>query len=518
MSSLVFLVAKKFKNRFKEILHRPSELIVLLLSVAAIGICIFAGNRETIETQFRDVGEFEAIVFALYAFVFVLVAKNGFVNGASMFSMADVNLLFTGPHKPQTLLSFGLFSQLGRSLMLGVFIIYQYAWVHDTYGVTLWNIIAVVIGYSATVFLAQMAAMLIYSFTSSSDKKCKITKAVFYLIVAAFVAYAGYIVATGEGGYIQNAVDAAHSTAMKFFPVVGFLHHGVVSAMNSNFVGVLVAVGCFGACIAVYYILISFLNTDYYEDVLAATEVSFSAITARKEGKAQETAPRNVKVGKIGIQKGFGASVIAEKHKIENRRSKFLILDLGSLVMAITTIVFAVMMKDALTAFAFSTYMMVITVGVGRWSKELLLPYVYLIPEPPFKKLLHNLREQIPSLIAQSVVTFVPLYFILYCSIPEIASMIIARVSFGWLFISVNLIMQRIFGSAGNKALQVMVLFLLCALMCVPAIAVAVAVGTKLAMGSFLVYLSMAAVNALVGTIAVFACRNVLDTAQLNNR
>ena len=519
MSSLLFLVSKKFKNRFKEILHRPSELIILLFSVALIGFCIFAGNMADAEAEiYRDFGEFEAIVFALYAVVFVLVAKNGFINGASMFSMADVNLLFTGPHKPKTLLSFGLFSQLGRSLMLGVFIFYQYAWMHDTYGVTLFHIIAVVVGYAATVFLAQMLAMLIYSFTSSSDKRCKILKSVFYLIILAFAAYAVYIAATGEGELVENAVLAAHSTVMKFFPVAGFLQYGVVSVMSKNLAGILIAIGCFAGCVILYYVLVSFLDTDYYEDVLKATEVSFSAITARKEGKVQEAAPRNVKVGKTGINKGFGASVIAEKHKIENRRSKFLILDLASLVMAIMTVVFAFMLKDTIAVFAFSVYMMIITVGTGRWSKEVLLHYIYLIPEPPFKKLLFTLREQIPSLIAQSVVAFVPLYFILYCSIPEIASMIVARVTFGWLFISVNLIMQRIFGTSGNKAMLVIVLFLLCAVAAVPAIVAAVAVGSLLPMGSFVMYLAMAAINIVIGTIVVFACRNVLETSQFNNK
>ena len=114
MSSLVFLLSRKLKNRLREMLRRPSELIVLVVFVGLIGVTIFTGNHSLPADGMRSVEEFYAIVLALYVFEFVLIAKNGFLNGASMFSMADVNLLFTSPKKPQTLLTFGLFSQLGR--------------------------------------------------------------------------------------------------------------------------------------------------------------------------------------------------------------------------------------------------------------------------------------------------------------------------------------------------------------------------------------------------------------------
>ncbi|MGN1214496.1 MAG: putative ABC exporter domain-containing protein, partial [Bacteroidaceae bacterium] len=86
------------------------------------------------------------------------------------------------------------------------------------------------------------------------------------------------------------------------------------------------------------------INADYYEDVLKATEVSFSAITARKEGKVAENAPRKVKVGKIGLPGGEGASAIAAKHKIENRRSRVFLLDMTSVIMALVTIGFTFIM------------------------------------------------------------------------------------------------------------------------------------------------------------------------------
>ncbi|MBR3094335.1 MAG: hypothetical protein IKH12_01930, partial [Clostridia bacterium] len=141
MSALLYLVTHKLKNRVREIFHRPSELVLLLIGAALVVFVVFTGNLDVDPGAVRPRAELSAIIFALYALVFVLTAKNGFVNGASMFSMADVNLLFTGPNKEKTLLSYGLFSQMGRSLMLGLFILYQYSWVHRAYGVTLTDLV-----------------------------------------------------------------------------------------------------------------------------------------------------------------------------------------------------------------------------------------------------------------------------------------------------------------------------------------------------------------------------------------
>ena len=518
MSSLVFLLSRKLKNRLREMLRRPSELIVLVVFVGLIGVTIFTGNRSLPSAGTRSVEEFYAIVLALYVFEFVLIAKNGFLNGASMFSMADVNLLFTSPKKPQTLLTFGLFSQLGRSLMLGVFILYQYAWVHDTYGVGLGTIIAVLVGYGAVAFLSQMLAMLIYSVTSSDDKRCRIAKAVFYAVVASFFVYLGFTSFSSGGELLSTVCKNANSPVMHFFPVAGFVRLGVVSAVSGDYKGLLLAVLCFVLCVAVFYILVSRLKSDYYEDVLKATEVSFSAITARKEGKAAETAPRNVKVGKTGFSRGEGASAIAEKHKLENRRSKVLILDAVNLVFAVVTIGLAFIIKDSLNAFMMNVYFSIFTVGTGRWAKELLLPYVYLIPEPPFKKLINMLREQLWSSVAEATLTFLPFYFILNTSPLMVLGMIFAKLSFNFLFIGVNLILQRFFGNGGNKALLVFLYFLLAALCSLPGVAAGVAMSALIPVFEGVMFFAMALVNILAGVIIIFCSRNILTTAEYNNK
>ena len=44
MSSLFFLLSRKLKNRVREMLHRPSELVVLILLAAMVAVTIFSGR------------------------------------------------------------------------------------------------------------------------------------------------------------------------------------------------------------------------------------------------------------------------------------------------------------------------------------------------------------------------------------------------------------------------------------------------------------------------------------------
>ena len=522
MSALLFLTGKKLKNRCKELLHHPGQLLLVLLGVAMVALVIVSGKMGETDPDFvgfRPKEELYALIFLLYAAVFVMTAKGGFVNGASMFSMADVNLLFTAPAKSRTLLFFGLFSQMGRSVIMGLVILYQYGWVHQNYGVTIMQLLLVLLGYAVTVFLSQMLAMLIYSFTAADDRRCRMVKTVFWGVILAFLAVAVYRMQSFEGSMLSKAMALSKESWLRFFPIAGFVQFGVTSAMNRAWVAALLMVGVFALCIGLYLIAVSFLNDDFYEDVLKATEVSFSAITARKEGKAQELTPRNVKVGRTGLRGGMGASAFYYKHLLENRRSRFFALDLGSLIIAAITVAYAFFLKSFETAFAMSAYMMMINIGTGRWAKELLLPYAYLIPEPPFKKLIFMMLEQFPALVAQSLVTFIPFYFIFEeADALMVAVLCLARICFGWLFIGVNLLMQRIFGTGGNRSVIVIVYFLFCMLLSIPSIVAAVLPQAFSASSLTVSFLAMSGVNLLLGTALVFACRNVLNDAQLNNR
>lgn len=518
MNSTVYLITRKFKNSIKETLKKPGRLI-FIIAFAALFIFSVVGNRYVTDSDIKERTSLYVIVTLFYALAFFMTAKSGFVNGASMFSMADVNLIFTSPKKESRVLSYGILSQLSKSVLMGAFILYQYSWLNQSYGVSVGEIIVLALGYAVTVFLAQMLAMLIYSFTCSSDKRNTALKIVFYAVVAAFALYCVYCVGTalksgGDSG--MDALETINRKVLYFFPIAGFVSLAVNGVLSSQVSAIIIGVLCCVVFTALYYIAVSLFNPDYYEDVLKATEVSFSAITASKEGKAAENAPRNVRVGKTGISKGDGASVIFQKHKIENRRSKVLYVDFLSLLFAGAAIVAAYFSKDIITPLTVTAYSMIFTRTMGRWARELSMPYVYLIPESAVKKLFYTVKEQFMSLLIVGIITFVPVHFILGTSIISTVLLVIATLGFGLLLISANLFTARITGSSSNKTFEIMIYFIISAFSLVPGMLAYFALSEAFSLEIGLAVMN--AVNFVLAFALMFFSRNILNCAELNNK
>lgn len=519
MTPYLYLITRKTKNSLKEFVRKPSRIIFLLFFTAILIFSFYTSTVSTPDSGFlRDKTELYAIVFALYTYVFYMTAKNGFINGASMFSMADVNLMFTAPLKEKNVLTFGLFQQLGKSLTLGLFILYQSSLVNNVYGLPVLSLFAVLIGYGAVVFLGQMTATLIYALTCSDDGKVKKGKALFYGVFTVFIGIMLYNT-HASGMSLESLVYASREEIMYLFPVSGFVSFAVQGAIEGEYGYLITGALLFTVLCILFYFILSKIKGDFYEDVLKAAQMNHSAITARKEGKAAETAPRNVKAGRTGIGKGYGATAITFKHKKENKRSNPLLLSPVSFFMAGFSLVYCLMFSgENLALFVINVYTMSMTVCIGRWAKEFTYPYVYLIPESNFKKLLCLLRADIPLLFLESVICFIPLVILGSCGITEGIAMTLARFTFGLLFIGVNLVLQRFTGDSEKKVFSVMIYFLLSLIFSLPAVAVGVLTGMAFPFNTEISYVFMSILNTAVSLLLIFLCRNVLEYAEYNNR
>lgn len=515
MSSLSYLYLTKQKNRIKEYFHSPSKLIFPLAVILILIISLFVAPSSRNNGNFRSIDEFLSIVFLVYTLLFVDISKNGFSNGASFFSMADINLVFVSPLKSARVLFYGILGQLGRSLYMGVVILLQYTLSREYYGITPGTMAVVALGYGITAFLSQIASMLIYVLTSSSDKRVRIGKIIYCSVLAFF---AIYVIIKSDLMFtfsLSGILEAVGDNVLHFMPVSGIVSFLVESIVKHNTAKVL-----FGVVVTVLYVVIFSLfvsknKGDFYEDVLSSAESSFSAITATKENPASAGLSRSIKKGRIGIYKGEGASAISEKHKIENRRGKLLFLGRSSFVSIGMTVAYSFAAQgNSLMAFVLSLYSLLIGVSAGRWMKEITMPYIYLIPEKPFKKLLHTVKEQIPSIIFESAVLFVILYFILPVDIVDTVAMAISRVSFGILFIGTNLVFLKVTGKRPTTVVTVMMYSLLSFVFCIPGALCGFYLSFFFPFHSFLGYLFTVPVNIIMFMLLLYFSRNIIECSE----
>ena len=178
-------------------------------------------------------------------------------------------------------------------------------------------------------------------------------------------------------------------------------------------------------------------------------------------------------------------------------------------------------MKDAgiFPFFIFGAYLQVFSVALGRITKELLKPYVYLVPAPPFQKLLCCLYEGLLKTVLEALIVFIPVAFILNLSWLEAVMCILARISCGALFLSCNVFVERFFSSVRIKALSFVLYVALLLVFLIPAICASILLpflSGSASIANILAFLGIAAANFLVALAALFSSRNLLVYAELN--
>mgnify|MGYP004529992833 CR=1 FL=1 len=519
-NALFYLLRTRLKNQLKSMVASPGKLIGFLVMAALLVMVVLSGQLGTMPGQtYRPKEELTAMVFVLYAVVFFIAVNAGFRYGGSFFRMADVNLLFPSPLKPQQVLFYGLLRQMGTSLLVGLFLLFQYSWLHQLYGIGMAELIGILIGYGLNMFLGQTAAMVLYAATSGSERKRRAFQGLYYGVIAALAVYVLIAALSGES-LLSGAVWGCNALPAKLFPLCGWMSMAVTGAMSGRFsqllLGALLSLGGF----LLLLLLLMRIQTDFYEDVLKSAETVQSAITAQKEGQVNEGVPRNVKVGKTGLNGGWGASVFFRKHMLENRRSRILLLAPTDLIFVVMTIIMSVVLwKDAglIGVLLLGTYLQLFSAMLGRINRELTKPYIYLIPEPAMKKLVFALAEGLPTAVVEALLIYLPLGIILKFSPGLTACLIVTRIAYSVLFAAGNVAAVRLWGGISSQVVSRVLYLLTLAVLAVPGV-IAVSVTLVGEGGITAALLILALVDLVTAAVVLFLCRNVLEWAELNHR
>ncbi|HEY8445314.1 MAG TPA: putative ABC exporter domain-containing protein [Bacilli bacterium] len=518
MKATTYLLLTTFKNRLKLLIKNPVKFIfVLLFVIFMVGSIILSLFIPIKDRDPRNLKELYLIIFALFTFIFYGSSFNGLRSGATFFSMPDVNLLFSAPIKPKTILHYGLLKQLGTSLFVGIFLVFQYSWLRSSYHLNVISFFAILISYSIVIFISQLCALVIYSYTSFNNKRRSIIKILLYLFVLPPFIYAIYLLFKYYPN-LQAIIANVKTIFLMAIPFAGWLTSTCIGIIEINVLLIIISLSPTIIFFIVLLILISKLNTDYYEDVLKTTEYLHHILSARKEGKIIEAMPRNIKVKEVGINKGKGASVFYYKHLRESKRAKIFIFDTVQIVLLISTTIFAILLKKEglLPIYIFSIYLGMLSVNLGRWIRELNYHYLYLIPVRPFTKLIMILLENFQKIAIFTFIQYLIVFLITQAPVYEILSCAIGYFSFNILFTAVTILTERVLGQINSKTFVGIIYLILILIIAAPGIILGV-----IALSIYdnvLVIINISAIwNFIISLIVMFCCRNLLGGAEIKN-
>jgi hypothetical protein len=191
-------------------------------------------------------------------------------------------------------------------------------------------------------------------------------------------------------------------------------------------------------------------KSNYYEDVLVATKSAFEKKQAIAEGRlGLVIAPnRKIRITRTGIS-GFGARALFGKHLCETfRGSRLGFIDKRTIIYTAFAAVFSFYKRDApenslLLILQYFALVQIFTIAMGPSLRELYTPFIYLMPEPSFKKLIWNSLTVVLKAGVDAILIFGIAGIILRENPLIIAGVIITSTLFALMLTGVNIFCLR---------------------------------------------------------------------------
>ncbi len=251
----------------------------------------------------------EVISFGVVLAVLFFSVITADKNGSSIFLMADVNLLFSAPMKPQSVLLFRLMSQIFLTLFASIYLLFQLPNLIVNLGMDAMTVIAIMAVWVMTLVYGKLLNILIYTVASTHIALKKWIRPILYatLILIAGCFYL-YHIARGEQSPFASALAFFNAPVTRWIPVVGWLKGLLVWTMEGAWLQVAITSALLLGGIVVTAILVWNMKADFYEDAMAKSEETAAMLAATQSGQTKKRKKdRADRIVRDGLNFGSGA-------------------------------------------------------------------------------------------------------------------------------------------------------------------------------------------------------------------
>ncbi len=358
-------------------------------------------EEETLDPQ-EAMAITELVAGGIVLGMFVLMAMLADKNGSKIFLMADVNLLFPSPMKPQSVLLFLLLGQLGMAILSSFYLAFQIPNLVVNLGLSIWAAVGIMLTWLLTLAIAQLLQVFLYTVTSTYAGAKKFLRwgvyGVLALIAGGFMLYA-----QGSGQDYYTAAKAFFNAPVtRYIPLWGWLKAVMMCAIEGNFLGTALSTLAVVAGGAGLVFVIWRIPADFYEDAMAKSQETAELLEAaqaeKSTGFVKRKKDRSEKLRRDGFHRGKGASVFFWR----TMYNRFRFAHFGIFTKTSETYLVAAIGVGALCRFVIDTDPMlpvVLTLAGLSFFRALGNPlaedtskdFFRMIPEPTGKKLFYSL-------------------------------------------------------------------------------------------------------------------------------
>ena len=456
MKPLFYIFKKTIKNHIKELKKKPGILILYIIFLALLIFMIISAFRIPQKSSVNgNVDVYGAIVSGTILTVVWFGVKNGIDKGSSFFRLSDVNLVFTAPISPTRVLVYGFIKQLSATFFFTFFLLFQIPNLRNFLSITGIGILIIFSVVFFLIFTMSILGLLTYSITSRSTESRNLAKK----ILNSLMIIGGLTLLYNVFVYKDFQAAAISLLNLKFFiyiPFIGWLKSILMAAVTGiTYSFYIYIILCIAFVIIMIYVLFK-MNTDYYEDVLAATDKMEEIIAMKKSGKGNinygRKKFRKIKSGSVGS----GASSIFHRHLLEYKKSGIPFIDKTTFIMIGMGIISRYFFKGANmnTILFFSIYMLFFFTLQGKWGQELSKPFIYLIPYSSISKLFYATLADLIKYTVDGLSLFIVSGVILKSGAVVSILCALCYASFGAIYTYSDVLSRKLLGETHSKNLQ----------------------------------------------------------------
>lgn len=257
-------------------------------------------------------------VGAVALVILLMGVFNADKGGSSIFQMADVNLLFAAPLKPQSVLLFRLMSQILLLCCAGFYFLLNVPTLTRELELGAGTSVAIALAWISMLVYSKLLNVLIYTLCSTREKLKKYIRPVLYALIAVLL-LAFFATRDAEKSLLEQLIDFFNAPYTRWLPVYGWLKGMVLFAAEGRTLlsvagGLLLVAG-----IPPLAYLIWNMKADFYEEAMYRSEETAERLAAAQEGKTQRRKKeRTDRIKRDGLNYGSGASMFFFK-SIYNR-------------------------------------------------------------------------------------------------------------------------------------------------------------------------------------------------------
>lgn len=485
MRAIFYLLRKNIKNAIVDTLHHPLKLIVYGLIGASLVYAVIRGfTMEVDVSQKLDPRILYGAYLALLYLISIPIMLKGLSTGSSFFTMGDVNNIFVAPVSPKRVLVYGIGKQLATSLFLVVCFSAYGSMAVRLFDLSVGQALLLVGGIALLLLLVQIITLLLFCLCSAHPSLSIVLKIFIYLL-AGYALGAVIVQMFARGMTLDNLYDAISRPYLQYAPIIGWLHGLIFGLLNGQIWQALLYGGVLLLLCVLSVLVFRLTRLDYYEDVLSRAESYYEFRESLRTGNITDSVllgSKKIALRRTGIGRGMGASAVFYKHLREgSRRSRCMFFNINTVVLLGITAVIGLAMK---AFFGSSWQVTVIYVAnliicayvqfffsaAGDWVKELNKPYIFLIPDHPVRKLIMAGATSIIKPFVDGTITFTVLWLLVGGNTLDAFMSALTYGSFGCVYISSNILAQRIVGVSGNRGVFITIYMGFMVLLMVPGI------------------------------------------------